>query len=88
MTDVIERTLPRLDEQLSGRVSIYQAIGAMRPQQRSGPNRSAACRALLFIARHPKTSGRPSEPLATPTFRCRCVAEVTTGRVVPCATAS
>jgi hypothetical protein len=52
------------------------------PQQRqSGQIRSAACRALSSTVEHLKTSSRQFEPRTTVIFRCRCVAEATTGPV-------
>jgi hypothetical protein len=83
MTDLIEKALHRLGEQLGGRLS--RAMTATPPQRQSGQSPSAACRALSRTAGPPKTSGRQFEPHAIVTCHCRCAAEATTGPVAPCA---
>jgi hypothetical protein len=59
---------------------------ATPPQRRFGQSRLAACRVLSSTAGHLKMSRREFEPHATVIFRCRCVAEATTGPVAPYAT--
>jgi hypothetical protein len=81
MTDLIEKTLHRLGEQLGGRLSLpgddrYAAATAIwaKPVGRI-PRAVAHCRTPEDV--------QSAMPHAIAIFHCRCAAEATTGPVAP-----
>jgi len=87
MTDLVQKTLRRLGEQLPGRLSTpgdpcYADATAVWAKPVGRMPRAVS------IARQPKTWRWRFVPPAIVPFPYRCVAEATTGLAAPCATAS